>query len=149
MMTRGFIVAAVLATALLTSAGPSWAGFKVCNHSDEKISVSIGYKSSDYGWTSEGWWSAAPGDCTRILTGDLNQRYYYVYATGDDGGLWAARKGEQDGGFFCMGKRKYTFHNGDFQKNNAIDCEASGQTTKQFVEVDTKGATEFTYDLEK
>ena len=48
-----------------------------------------------------------------------------------------------------MGKRKYTFHNGDCQKNNAMDCEASGKTTKQHAELDTKHATEITYNLEK
>lgn len=151
-LMRGF---QVLAAALMLAAG--WAaglseanaGFKVCNKAEEGINVAIGYQSRDYGWTAEGWWTVPEDSCTSILNGDLDQRYIYIYAIGTDGGLWAAEKGEQEGGFFCLRTSKFTFHNNDYQKNNEIDCEASGETTKQFVVVDTKGATDFTYDLEQ
>lgn len=139
--------AAVAATGLLLTSTASWVGSKVCNKSSEKVSVSIGYKSGDYGWTSEGWWSVEPGDCTRTVNGDLDQRYYYVCAAGDNGGLWAAHKGEQDGGVFCVAKQKFTFHNRDFSKGDTIDCEAGDQLSKQFSEVDTEAAADFTYDL--
>lgn len=133
---------------VLASGGAAMAGFKVCNKSDERVNVSIGYNSKDFGWTSEGWWAADPGECTTILKGDLDKRYIYVFAVGAKDGVWEAEKDEQEGGFFCVGKAKYTFHNSDFQKGKEINCEASGQTTKQFLEVDTKDADEFTYDLE-
>lgn len=136
-----------LAVGLSLTASPALAWFKVCNQSDEKISVSIGYKHSEYGWTSEGWWSIESDKCHNIVTGKLNQRYYYVYAAGSDGGVWQASKGEQKGGYFCLGKAKYTFHNRDYEKKGEIDCEAGGQITKQFLEVDTEDADNFTYNL--
>ena len=136
-----------LAAAMMIAASPAWAGFKVCNRSKEGISVAVGYNSKDYGWMSEGWWSVSPGDCTRLVSGDLDQRYYYIYAVGDDGGLWAARKGEQDGGFFCISKHKFTYRNSDYMKHNVIDCESGNETTKQFSEVDTENADDFTYNL--
>lgn len=137
----------VLAVGLSLTAGSAMAGFKVCNRSDERISVSIGYKHDEYGWTSEGWWTIQSDDCHNIVTGKLNQRYYYVFATGSDGGVWQAHKGEQKGGYFCVGKAKFTFHNREYETKGEIDCEASGQITKQFLEVDTKDADNFTYNL--
>ncbi len=146
MIKRVLSGGAVLAAGLLLTAGNAVAGFKVCNRSDQKISVAIGYKSGDYGWTSEGWWQIESDECHNIITGKLNQRYYYVYATGGDG-VWQARKGEQKGGYFCIGKAKFTFHNREYETKGEIDCESGGQISKQFLEVDTEDADNFTYNL--
>jgi len=135
-----------LAVGLSLTAGSAMAGFKVCNRSNGKVSVAIGYKNGDYGWTSEGWWTIAGDDCHNIVNGKLDQRYYYVYATSDDG-VWQASKGEQKGGYFCIAKAKFTFHNRDYETKGEIDCEAGGQVTKQFLEVDTEDADNFTYNL--
>ena len=134
------------AAGLALTAGGAMAGFKVCNHSDGKVSVAIGYKSGDYGWTSEGWWSIESDECHDIVTGKLDQRYYYVYATSDSG-VWQAHKGDQKGGYFCIAKSKFTFHNRDYETKGEIDCEASSQVTKQFLEVDTEDTDNFTYNL--
>ena len=41
------------------------------------------------GWQSEGWWVAQPGDCATVYRGDLERRYYYIYAADDiGGGAW-------------------------------------------------------------
>lgn len=127
--------------------GPSFAGFKLCNQSDEGLSVAIGYNNKEYGWVSEGWWNVDKQKCENILTGELNNRYYYIYAEGDNGGLWAAPK-DQDSGFFCIKKGKFTLRNDDFQSKNEIDCESNGATTKQFKTVDTKNAQDFEFDLQ-
>jgi uncharacterized membrane protein len=133
----------------MTAAGSSFAGFKVCNKSTEKANVSVGYNHRDFGWTSEGWWTIAVDDCHTILTGDLDQRYYYIYVLGDNGGTWSAGKSGQKGGFFCLSKTKYTFHNQDYRSKDKdeVDCEAGSQQTKQFLEVDTERATDFTFTV--
>jgi uncharacterized membrane protein len=146
-MFRHAGIAAATAAALSLMAGSdSRADFKVCNKSKERASVSIGYNSSEYGWTSEGWWRVPVGDCVNIINGDLKSRYYYVYATGHRGGTWSGRK-EQDGGFFCIAKEKYTLHNREYQKDKTINCEKSRFQTKKFRIVDTGEAKSFTYNL--
>jgi uncharacterized membrane protein len=146
MFKHAGIQAAIVAAFLLVTAAASHAEFKVCNKSKERATVSIGYNSSEYGWTSEGWWSVPIGDCVRIINGDLKNRYYYVYATGHKGGTWSGRK-DQDGGFFCITKEKYTLHNREYQKDKTINCEKSRFQTKKFRIVDTEEATTFTYNL--
>jgi uncharacterized membrane protein len=136
----------IAAAALLFSASASRAEFKVCNKSNERLSVSVGYNQSEFGWTSEGWWRVALGDCTTIIKGDLNNRYYYVYATGHKGGTWSGPK-KQDGGFFCITKEKYTFHNREYQRGETINCERRGLQTKKFSSVDTEDSADFTYNL--
>ena len=136
MFKQAGIMAATFAALSLVAASASHADFKVCNQSKERASVSIGYNSSEYGWTSEGWWRVPIGDCVNIINGDLKNRYYYVYATGHKGGTWSGRK-DQDGGFFCIAKEKYTLHNREYQTGNTISCEKGRFQTKKFRIVDT------------
>ena len=146
MLKRASICAAMVAAFSLMTATAGHAEFKVCNKSKERANVSIGYNSSEYGWTSEGWWAVPIGDCVNILNGDLKSRYYYVYATGHKGGTWSGPK-DQDGGFFCIRKEKYTVHNRDYQKDSTISCEKGRFETKKFRIVDTGETTSFTYNL--
>lgn len=145
-MATRLISFAIAAAALLFTTTGSRAEFKVCNKSAERLSVSVGYKHSEFGWTSEGWWRVALGECTTIIKGDLNNRYYYVYATGHKGGTWSGPK-SQDGGFFCITKEKYTFHNREYQRGETINCERRSLQTKKFSSVDTEDSADFTYNL--
>jgi uncharacterized membrane protein len=143
MLERAVAAGAILASFAIA---PASADFKVCNKSDERASVSIGYNSPEYGWTSEGWWRVPIGECVGIINGELANRYYYIYATGHRGGTWSGRK-DQDGGFFCVAKEKYTHHNREYQSGTKINCERRGLQTKQFRLVDTEEANDFTYNL--
>ena len=138
------LVLVVAAASLPLATSGAAAGFKICNKSNERASVSIGYKHEDFGWTSEGWWRVPIGNCVDIVRGDLNSRYYYIYATGHRGGTWSGGK-TQDGGFFCISKEKYTLRNRDYQKGNTIYCGKF--ETKKFRIVDTGESTDFTYNL--
>ena len=137
---------AIAALALLFTTTTSQAELQVCNKSAERLSVSVGYKHSEYGWTSEGWWRVGLGDCTTIIKGDLGNRYYYIYATGHKGGTWSGPK-KQDGGFFCITKEKYTFHNREYQRGETINCEQRSLQTKKFSVIDTDDSKDFTYNL--
>jgi len=134
------------AVGLALTAGGAMAGFKICNHSDGKVSVAIGYKGGDYGWTSEGWWTIEPGDCKAIMNGDLTNRYYYLYATGSKGGIWQAKKG-QEGGFFCIKRSRFVLQNRNFLSGSKLDCGANNLESKQFFIVDTKGAPNHVHNL--
>lgn len=146
-MVRRVLIQSVVATAgVLFATTASYAEFRVCNKSNERLSVSIGYNHSEDGWTSEGWWRVPIGDCVTVINGDLANRYYYVYATGHKGGTWSGPK-KQDGGFFCIQKDKYTFNNKDYQRGDTINCERRGLQTKKFSQVDTENNEDFTYNL--
>ncbi len=143
---RPSIQLAVIAAATLLTTTPSLAELRVCNKSNERASVAVGYNHSERGWTSEGWWRVPIGDCMTIINGDLSSRYYYIYATGHRGGTWSGPK-SQDGGFFCITQEKFTFYNRDYQRDDTINCERKSLQTKKFSIVDTQDNSDFTYNL--
>ena len=76
-------------------AAPAQAGFKVCNRTPHEAKVALG-RFDGTGWLSEGWWKVQPKGCAVLLTGPLNSRYYYLYATDDASGGWDGKNG------FCV-----------------------------------------------
>ena len=86
----------VLAAALLVAAGAARAELKICNGTDARHSVAVGYKDGA-NWVSEGWWNIDPGDCARIaasrnaIVGDPERRcrrlpYGRIYRTNQTSG---------------------------------------------------------------
>jgi uncharacterized membrane protein len=143
--SRVSIVPVAIFLSLVSLAPSAWAGFRVCNQSDEKVSVAIGYNNRDFGWVSEGWWDITPGECVTLLRGDLNQRYYYIYAESENR-QWSGEKFE-NGGYFCISSSRFTLRNADFEDGDTIDCESGGQKTKHFRKIDTKSYTDYTDNL--
>jgi uncharacterized membrane protein len=146
MFGQAVITAALAAVVSLAATSAVRADFRVCNKSNERATVSIGYNSSEYGWTSEGWWRIPIGECMNIINGELKNKYYYVYATGHKGGTWSGRK-DQEGGAFCIAKEKYTLHNREYRSGDVLNCEKSRFQTKKFRIVDTGESSNFTYNL--
>src|SRR5262245_44576788 len=61
------VVAACLVVPLTKSAA---ADFRLCNNTQSRVGVAIGYKDAD-GWTTEGWWNLSSRTCENILKGNL------------------------------------------------------------------------------
>ncbi|MBE9092897.1 DUF1036 domain-containing protein [Tychonema sp. LEGE 07203] len=131
------------------SAAHAW--FTVCNKSTQKVSVAFAYldinarkpdifgnapPQRSRGWTSEGWWSLSSGECAQVYPHELRVRnsVYYVYAKGEDGGLWG---GDHN---FCTIREAFTIGLADQR------CGGRGEF-KGFVEVNTGNARNFTYNL--
>lgn len=108
------------------------AGLTICNQTEEKRSIAIGYKGGD-GWMSEGWWIAEPDQCVEVVSGELKQRYYYYRAITPKGSFKGA------GYKFCTQKKSFTIH-GD------QDCEQRGHRREEFAKVDT-GKTSKSFKL--
>jgi uncharacterized membrane protein len=138
--------------AIVAFSEPAHAWFQVCNRSTESASVAfayleIGARRCDIfgscpprpqnGWSSQGWWNLAPGQCAQTYPHELRKRnsVYYVYAKGKRGGEW---KGEHS---FCTISRTFTLGNA----NNV--CGNAGEW-KRFKEVRTGNARNFTYNLQ-
>jgi uncharacterized membrane protein len=103
---------------------PARADLRLCNKTESKISVAIGYKSKE-SWVTEGWWTVDASSCDTIVDGPLDSRYYYVYAVDTtNGGEWGGQA------FMCTREKEFTIPGID-------DCVARGFERTGFFEVDT------------
>ncbi len=115
-------------------ATPARADLRVCNQTANLVSVALGYRA-ERGWMSEGWWQAPPGDCRVLYQGDLQRRFYYIFATDDIGG------GAWDGDvFMCTRDQTFTIF-------GVEDCLARGYERTGFFEIDTQNRSEWTLQL--
>ncbi len=100
------------------------ADFRVCNGTQNLVGVAIGYRASE-GWISEGWWQVPASSCATLIEGELQSRYYYLYA--ED----AARGGRWTGDInMCVAENEFKIVGVD-------DCFARGYQRMGFKEYDT------------
>lgn len=113
---------------------PARADLRVCNQIGKPVSVALGYRA-ERGWQSEGWWVIAPDSCTTVFQGNLNARFYYLYAADDiSGGSW-------DGSvFMCTRDEVFTIF-------GVEDCLARGYERTGFFEIDTESRSDWTLQL--
>lgn len=106
-----------------------------CNRSGDEMNGAVTYYESGR-WKSVGWLNLKPGECKDILTGDLNNRYYYSYGVSVDGSkVW--------GGDYPMCIRTKAFQAGPKGK-----CVVRGfDETAGFHQIDTSDARSFVFDF--
>jgi uncharacterized membrane protein len=123
------------AIGLLTlGAAPVAADLKLCNNTDSRVGVALGYKDLQ-GWASEGWWNIEPNACETLLQGPLIARYYYVFAVDyDKGGSWSGDA------IMCTRDRLFTIR-------GLRNCQERGYQKTGFFEVDTQEETDWTVSL--
>lgn len=120
--------ALALAAGLFLLAGPgeARADFRVCNGTQTLVGVAVGQRTAE-GWVSEGWWRIPATTCRSVVEGELNSRYYYLYAEDAEGlGRWA---GTVD---LCIAEN-------EFKIVGVKDCFARGFQKMGFREYDTGG----------
>ena len=69
---QALAVGAVLMFALMASARPAAADFRVCNNTGGRIGIAMGYKEGE-GWTTEGWWNISARTCESLLKGSFGR----------------------------------------------------------------------------
>lgn len=123
--TTAILIAGVLVFCLvIASPSPARADFRLCNDTTSLVGVSLGYRESGK-WVTEGWWQIPGETCTSLIEGDLDSRFYYLYAEdADKGGQW---RGEI---FMCTADR-------EFRINGVEECFARGFQKTGFFEIDT------------
>jgi len=110
--------------ASLSLASPAAAEFRVCNATQNLVGVAIGYRAKD-GWISEGWWQIPATTCATLIEGQLQSRYYYLYAEdATHGGRWAGNVN------MCVAEN-------EFKITGVQDCYARGYQQFGFKEYDT------------
>jgi uncharacterized membrane protein len=119
---------------VLAWAGPAEAGFTVCNKSAQAVRAALG-RFDGTNWTSEGWWTIDAKACTEILTGPLQGRYYYLYASDGAAGTWEGKT------HFCVAPDKR------FKSAGRGECAKRGFDSRGFFEVDTGKKPDWTQPL--
>ena len=109
--------------AALCAAAPARADLRMCNNTNNRVSVALGYTDGQ-NWVSEGWWNLKSLDCVTLLRGALAAEYYYLYAMDERGGEWKGKV------FMCTSDR-------EFKIQGRQDCFARGYNRTGFFEVDT------------
>ena len=112
----------LLAPALLAAA-PASADFRLCNMSENRVSVAIAY-TDGANWVSEGWWYLKAGACDNLVRGPLAAEFYYVYAMDERGAEWKGKA------FMCTADH-------EFRITGRQDCFVRGFDRTGFFEVDT------------
>jgi uncharacterized membrane protein len=124
-MTFGSILLFSLAiSGSFLSAGDARADFRVCNGTQTLVGVAIGYRAKE-GWVTEGWWQVPATTCATLIEGELQSRYYYLYAEdAAKGGRWT---GDVN---MCVAEN-------EFKIVGVQDCFARGFQRMGFKEYDT------------
>lgn len=122
-IARLFSAAALFLTPFMIAA-PAHADFRVCNSTQNLVGVAIGYRAQE-GWVSEGWWQVPSSTCATLIEGELQSRYYYLYAEdAAHGGRWT---GDVN---MCVAEN-------EFKINGVDDCFARSFQRMGFKEYDT------------
>jgi uncharacterized membrane protein len=130
------ILAGLIASALLSGAlpAPARADLRLCNTTESRVGISLGYRDAT-GWVTEGWWNLVARGCETLLRGDLASRFYYIYAVDyDRGGDWSGRS------LMCTRDREFTIR-------GVEDCLARGFDRSGFFEIDTGEQKSWTVQL--
>ena len=133
-MVRPLAAAAGALVLLGVASLPARADFKMCNNTESRVGVALGYKDKE-GWASEGWWTIEPQKCLTLLKGDLIAKYYYVFAVDyEKGGSWGGKA------MLCTRDKVFTIRGID-------ECIERGYQKTGFFEVDTGEETDWTVSL--
>lgn len=122
------------AALLAASTAIAHADLKLCNSTESRIGVAIGYQDKD-GWATEGWWNVGSQTCETLLKGAVPSRFIYVYAVDyDRGGEWVGKN------FMCTSDKSFAIR-------GVQDCPNRGYKRTGFFEVDTGEAKDWTIRL--
>lgn len=109
-------------------------GLRLCNKTNSRVGVAIGYKQNRQ-WMTEGWWNVAKDSCETLVAGTLVSRFYYIYAVDyDRGGVWGGKA------VMCTRDKEFTI-------TGIEDCVARGFERSGFFEVDTGDQKSWTVQL--
>ena len=119
---------------------PAKADLRLCNNTESRVGVAIGYKNQE-GWATEGWWTVdarvagTDAKCKTLLKNPLIAQFYYIYAIDyDKGGSWGGKS------MMCIRDKIFTIRGFD-------KCEERGYKKVGFFEVDTGEETDWTINL--
>ncbi|MGE0212542.1 MAG: DUF1036 domain-containing protein [Parvibaculaceae bacterium] len=133
-MTKGICAFLAAFAGMWMTLVPAKADLKLCNNTESRVGVALGYKDSQ-GWASEGWWNVGANACETLLKGGLIARYYYIFAVDyDKGGSWGGKA------IMCTRDKLFTIR-------GIKECAERGYQKTGFFEVDTNEEVDWTVSL--
>lgn len=79
-------VALLVLSAVTLGPRPASAELTFCNDAAVALSTAVArYDASAQAFVARGWYNLDPGECKTVVGGELDNRYYYVYAEKPDG----------------------------------------------------------------
>lgn len=119
---------------------PVLAAFLFCNQTKSVIEAAFGHRDGGI-WVSEGWWQLQPGQCARVYSKPLTQRFYFYYARAL---TLPAKNGK--GTMIWSGKYSFCIDTKAFRAEGDGNCEARGYRIQGFQDVDV-GVRQKNYTL--
>lgn len=119
---------------LMTACTSAKSQLTQCNKTQIPLFIALGINEAGT-WRSRGWWYLDPGTCADIVSGNLKQRYYYIYAQSAGSiKVWG------NDAKFCVEYGR----NFDINDNT---CRADDSRIKKFFKVDTGKSKSWRQDL--
>lgn len=130
-----FLICFGLLMGLTLAVCSSQAALIFCNKSKQLLESSVAYREG-HDWVSEGWWQLPPAQCVRVVSGSLNQRYYYYYVRSltEPQRYWRGRYR------FCTALLPYRII-------GTLDCQQRGYQAQGFLALDVGYLPHFLLDF--
>jgi len=125
---------------MLANTHPAFAALTYCNRTQNPIQAALGLRQ-DETWKSKGWWRLEPGQCSKVLGGNLTERFYYYNA------ISLFKPAKDKDAYAWTGKFQFCTQNQPFDIEGDGDCESKGFITRGFQEIEP-GANVRDYTLD-
>lgn len=113
-------------------------GLFYCNKTDEAVWSAVAEPQEGESYASRGWWKLEPGDCAKIIKGDLQHDHYYVYGAVEQGLNEQALTG---------GEKTFCVNPAMFEATTELECSDQDLDEAMFRRVEIGGAASATFDF--
>lgn len=113
-------------------------GFFYCNKTDAAVWSAIAEPGEEDQYISKGWWKIEPGDCAKIIKGELEHDHYYVYGAIEEG--MSERR-------IAGGDKSFCVNAVMFNVSDELTCADQDLEEAQFRRVEIGGAASATFDF--
>jgi uncharacterized membrane protein len=113
-------------------------GFFYCNKTDKPVWTAVAEPEDAERYRSRGWWRIEPGDCPKIIKGELKSDHYYVYGAIEEGVSERPISG---------GERPFCISAVMFSVNNELPCADQDLSSASFRRFEIGGAQTATFEF--
>lgn len=113
-------------------------GFFYCNKTENPVWAAIAEPQEGDVYQSRGWWRLEPGECPKIIKGELASDHYYIYAAIEDGR--AERR-------IAGGDKSFCINAVMFEATSELSCADQDLDEAVFRRVEIGGADSATFDF--
>ncbi len=113
-------------------------GFFYCNKSDSSVWAAIAMPAEGEAYSSKGWWKLEPGNCSKIIKGELEKDHYYVFGVLEQGAAESPLVG---------GDKAFCVNGVMFDLSDELTCADQDLEEAMFRRVEIGGSPSATFDF--